>query len=250
MYKKFEYKKWVTENKFGLLLEQTGSGTGSGNPSTGSGNPSTGSGNPSTGSGMQVCYGCVNNQTVNSGGIQFNVQSNGYCGTMSNQGVTTTYYYPQTHSQLANCGIPPSTGSGTGSSGPSTGGPTPTGSGCDNTPNSQCAQTWLHSSFVNNPSWTNFMSNKACTGTHTYIGVMNNLLPQIGTLWANKPNANVAWTQPNNYMDIHQMAVAGFGTGPAGAAAGRGQFKRKMAKMTWAWCMNSCCTTIPENKKK
>jgi len=57
---------------------------------------------------MQVCYGCVNGQVVDSGTTQYSVQSSGWCGN----GNGVDYYYPQTHSQLANC---TGTGTGTGS---------------------------------------------------------------------------------------------------------------------------------------
>ena len=188
MYKKFEYKKWVTENKFGLLLEQTGSGTGSGNPSTGSGNPSTGSG-------MQVCYGCVNNQTVNSGGIQFNVQSNGYCGTMSNQGVTTTYYYPQTHSQLANCGIPPSTGSGSGSG-------SAVSSSCNPSSWSNYSN-WINNILPNNGAFSSPNPNQPCQFLCNRISAITNQIPTVGPNWANQLECKIEefqnQSQVNNY---------------------------------------------------
>ena len=93
------------------------------------------------------------------------------------------------------------------------------------------------------------MSNKACTGTHTFSGVMNNLGGQVNALWMNRPNQNAQWNPNINtqgFSGIITMANdAGF-TQPQ-----KGQFKRKMAKVSWANCVaygpGDCCNTIPEN---
>jgi hypothetical protein len=151
---------------------------------------------------------------------------------------------------------------GTGTAGPScmqsstqptgaTGGPHPdqttcqtacttpsTGSGCDNSPNSQCAQTWFGANASN---FTNFMANQACTGTHTYQGAHQYHLQGMHPLWYNRPNQNAQWNPSmQNFSDISQLATAGFGAGSAGQPQ-KGQFKRKLAKAQWANCMKTTC---------
>ena len=90
------------------------------------------------------------------------------------------------------------------------------------------------------------MSNKACTGYHTYSGVANRLESQIGnlpaadpsTLWQNRPNQSAQYNwNVNDFNGIRQMANdAGF-TQPE-----KGQFKRKEAKRYYSNCMTgSCC---------
>ena len=132
---KFDYKKWITENKYGkplyeqgtadfqenapadYIAEQTGSGTGSGNPSTGSGNPSTGSAAP-------TCYYCVTGSQGNLIGTSPAQQGNWSSGQYFNgyswnsQGdCLSSNYYPGDLTQStvqAACQTTP-TGSGTGS---------------------------------------------------------------------------------------------------------------------------------------
>ena len=296
--KKFNYRKWVTENKYGStpkiisLTEQvtpvTGSATGSGTTGgvTGSG---TGS---ATGSATgPICHYCATGSggtsTINSSTPAFFFQqysyNNGYSWNMDGDCYTSGGIMGNLNlNTIQNqCGGTP-TGSadwwctGTGTTGPSciqsstqpsgaTSGPhpdqatcqaacsQPTGSACDNSPNSQCAQQWF-GNHANN--FANFMSNKDCTGTHTYEGVMNNLLPQIVTLWQNRPNQNSAWLiqgQGNNYNDIHQMTIDAFGTGGSGQPQ-KGQFKRKVAKLYWAWCTHNACgcnnSTIIQHENK
>ena len=179
-----------------------------------------------TGSNMQECYGCENGQVVGSGTTLFNPQSSGWCGNMNG----VDYYYPQTHSNLANC---------------------TTVAPCDVTPNGPCAQQWF-GQWANNA--INFMANKDCTGQYTFQGVKNQFLPQVTTLWQNRPNQNASFTPVASWNDIHALTIAGFGTGPSGQPQ-KGQFKRKLAKISWANCMSvECCggnlnENLQENKK-
>jgi hypothetical protein len=279
---KFDYKKWVTENKHGksYLTEQTGSGGG-------------------TGSG-QICANFIATSCTNS-----NQNWHGYCKTVDGSTPVVGQIIPNTsgdyhtihtvnppnpnqtlsadYTSVTSCtGNTTGSGGGTGSAdwwctGTGTAGPSciqanyppagstgphqdqatcqaacttpPTGSGCDNSPNSPCAQQWF-GSYSN--SFANFMSNKECTGTHTYQGVINRLIPKMTALWNSAPNA-IPWSSPQNWNEISQIATAAFGTGPAGAAAGRPKFKRVLAKLAWAICMNSsgCCSgTVNESFAK
>ena len=136
-----------------------------------------------------------------------------------------------------------STGSaGSGSAGSGSAG---SGSGCDVSSNSPCAQLHL-GSFANN--FTSFMANKACTGTYTFESVVNRLMPEAMDMFTNRPNQNIQWNSNLNaegFSSISTLAREAFGTGSAGAAAGRPKFKRKLAKAMWANCMNAgpdnCC---------
>ena len=128
-----------------------------------------------------------------------------------------------------------------------------TGSGCDTSPNSPCAQTWFGNKA---PNFANFMLKLSCDNNPTYLQLFDRLVNQQiwggANLWANRPNQNVQWpapgNAPTNWNQIKQLAKDAFGTGPAGAAAGRGKFKRQLAKLMYVNCMNSnqvdgCCST-------
>jgi hypothetical protein len=116
-----------------------------------------------------------------------------------------------------------------------------TGSGCDNSPNSQCAQTYFGSANANN--FTNYMSNQSCT---TYQSTKANNQAGAVQLAQNSPNGNANWTyNPTDYPDynqIKQIANTLFGQGGAGQPQKR-QFKRKAAKVGWAQCLQNsgCC---------
>lgn len=108
--KNFNYIKWVTNNKHGLLTEQTattGSATGSVMVTF-------------TGSAI-TCYACEAGQIVSnnntftgsydsSNGIVF-----GYCGSTSTGSVMTAWYDSSTNPQLSNCGSNTSASAGSGS---------------------------------------------------------------------------------------------------------------------------------------
>ena len=118
----------------------------------------------------------------------------------------------------------------------------PTGSGCDNSPNSQCAQTYFGPNASN---FTNYMSNQSCT---TYQSTKASNQAGAVQLAQNSPNGNANWTyNPTNYPNYNQIVQIAnqlFGTGGAGQPQ-KGQFKRKAAKVGWAQCLQNtgCCAT-------
>tara|TARA_R110001583_G_scaffold72504_1_gene202882 strand:+ start:1138 stop:1941 length:804 start_codon:yes stop_codon:yes gene_type:complete len=265
---KFKYKKWVTDYKHGLLNEQQ---LGDTPPYDGIVNNTdltyvnnnwmqpgdvydsndgivnnddltlvnnnwlqgqiTGSG---TGSAGINCYACVGGQLITTSSLTYGLMDSGflsgyagaagsdYCGTVSNLPTIPNYGFFFT-SMAGLTALSGSCGTGSG-----------TGSACDTSPTSQCAQTWFGTNASN---FTNFMSNKSCTGSNSYQGVINHLSPQISTLWQNRPNQNVTLSGPYNFNDIKTLANdAGF-TQPQ-----KGQFKRKAAKRYYSSCMTgSCC---------
>jgi hypothetical protein len=128
---------------------------------------------------------------------------------------------------------------------------------CDNTGNSICATTFLSPQIIS--AWSNAMANKACTGSQTYQGTINNQLPQAISLLTSNPNYNAGLNNPNygwfmtlmsnqpnhglltflnSSSQISYYANAMFGTGPQ---PGKGQFKWKLAKVLWAQCMMQQC---------
>lgn len=130
----------------------------------------------------------------------------------------------------------------------------PTGSGCDVTPNSPCAQ--LH--FGNNASnFANYMSNQSCaTFQSNKVHQIQGAYPLAVSTGNNGGPGNAVYNTATAYtfLQIKQMANTLFGTGGAGQPQ-KGQFKRKAAKAGWCQCMQNsgCCTTnegtnLNENK--
>ena len=256
---KFNYIKWVTENKFGKqqLNEQTGSATGSipnnpADPNTGSITYASGS---ATGSYTGSFTGSVNTgnpvpqQPFLTGSWSSGSAWQCPTGTDPSTGYTFTgNFYSNTGSMgacsplnsfnLLNCCESDvntqNTGSATGSA------------GCDTSPNSPCAQTW----FGNNASkFANFMSKLSCDANPTYAKIFDRLMTkQIwggANLWGQRPNQNVQWPPAGvqNFNDIRALTNdAGF-TQPL-----KRKFKRKLAKSLYANCMaynniDGCCST-------
>tara|TARA_Y100001963_G_C6628576_1_gene375172 strand:+ start:41 stop:772 length:732 start_codon:yes stop_codon:yes gene_type:complete len=241
--KKFKYKEWVTNHKYGLLNEQTqASGY--------------------TGSGV-TCYYCDNGvlqpiQQITPPSGNFTAPAdpsyltqNGYCGwtyPISTNGLgpgpmigAYTQEFTASYGHLNSC-----TGSGT--CPPPVGGcpagetwnstacacqtsGTTTASICQSGSNDPCAQQWFGNNAGNFSMW---MGNKNdCT---KLSNVSSQLGQQIMTLWNNRPNQNVTWGSTSNFNDIKNIANdAGF-TQPQ-----KGQFKRKLAKRSWAHCVSSSC---------
>ena len=118
---------------------------------------------------------------------------------------------------------------------------------CDNSMAGTCAQTHLKPNY----NWPN-MTNFACTGTHTFQGLMNNMSTQITTLFTpcmlnavsnyNSTTGNniiqayqdPTWSGTSNWVNLVQQIC------PMSNQV-RGQIKRKVSKYRWAECMIAEC---------